>query len=304
MIPFPKFFLTILVGLLFLSSCSTDQNKTNRLNPKPELVSQPYNDSSYNILHQQAMKFSGANSVVAEHYRDLFQWQIQQEADQWLNDHLMIQCLYWSQGSEESIHQLYEYSESIHLDHKRTMAARAAEQWIANQSDSETLSSKASLNIPADQPDIYTVIKDLESKLISSMKDSIQLKPKVAQDYVFLIQLAAMVGSDWKEGGLYLNRAAGILRNYGKWQLADHLYDWVLRLYEHDDASANALFYKAFMYDELNDDERAKSFYGKFLEDYPKHELSQQAKILYQNVGKSDQEILEEILRKGNLKNE
>lgn len=304
MTSYSKLCLPLIFVLTFLASCTTDDSNADKPNPKPELISKRYHDSSFSMLHQQSNKFSGAKTVVAQHYMDLLNWQLDQEPDQWLNDHLIIQCLYWSQGSEESIQKLYEYSELIHLDYKRTMAARAVEQWIANQSSNETLRNKASLNIPVDQPDIYTVIKDLESKLISSMKDSIQIKPKVAQDYVFLIQLAAMVSSDWQEGGLYLNRAAGILRNYGKWQLADQIYDWVLRLYEQDDASANALFYKAFMYDELNDNKKAKSLYGKFLEDYPEHELTQQARILYQNVGKSDQEILEEILRKRSPKQE
>ena len=60
-----------------------------------------------------------------------------------------------------------------------------------------------------------------------------------------------------------------------------------------------ALFMKAFLFDgTFADSTNSRKYYTEFLEKYPNHEFAKDAKLLLQNVGKSDEEVLKELMDK------
>ncbi|MCX7651908.1 MAG: tetratricopeptide repeat protein [Bacteroidia bacterium] len=59
-----------------------------------------------------------------------------------------------------------------------------------------------------------------------------------------------------------------------------------------------ALFYEAFLYETmLNDTTRARERYEDFLQYYPDHELAKDARLSLQNLGKSPDELIQQILK-------
>ena len=74
------------------------------------------------------------------------------------------------------------------------------------------------------------------------------------------------------------------------------IYDWILEKYPNYEKAPTSLFLKGFIIENnIKDDVMAKEIYNKFLSDYPKHDLADDVQFLIDNLGKSDQEILEMI---------
>lgn len=66
-----------------------------------------------------------------------------------------------------------------------------------------------------------------------------------------------------------------------------------------------ALFYEAFLYENiLYDTTQARRLYEDFLSYYPEHELADEVRASLENLGKTPEKLLEDILRKGNTPNE
>ena len=75
---------------------------------------------------------------------------------------------------------------------------------------------------------------------------------------------------------------------------AIEFYDWILDKYGDQPKSSQALFLKAFTYDnEMNQDEVARPLYEAFMAKYPNNDFADDAKFLLDNLGKSDEEIIQ-----------
>jgi len=62
-------------------------------------------------------------------------------------------------------------------------------------------------------------------------------------------------------------------------------------------SSAHALFLLGYIsHNSLRDVERAQSFYRRFVEEHPDHELAPSARFELWNLGKSNEELLRELL--------
>lgn len=86
------------------------------------------------------------------------------------------------------------------------------------------------------------------------------------------------------------------LRTYDK---SFALYDWIIDNYPTHKRAPMALFMKAFLFDgTFADSTNSRKYYTEFLEKYPNHEFAKDAKLLLQNVGKSDEEVLKELMDK------
>lgn len=72
--------------------------------------------------------------------------------------------------------------------------------------------------------------------------------------------------------------------------------DLFLNKYPNDRRAPDALFYKAFVYDnQLNDDVSAGTFYNEFIQKYPKHPFAPSAEASIRNLGKTDEELIREF---------
>ncbi|MEM9527964.1 MAG: tetratricopeptide repeat protein [Bacteroidota bacterium] len=94
-------------------------------------------------------------------------------------------------------------------------------------------------------------------------------------------------------------RSAEVVRAMNDPKGAAAIYERVTREFPAYSKAGEALFMLAFTYDEdLNNLEMAKATYEKFIEMYPNNGFADDAEMLLQNLGKSDEEILKELEEK------
>jgi outer membrane protein assembly factor BamD (BamD/ComL family) len=85
----------------------------------------------------------------------------------------------------------------------------------------------------------------------------------------------------------------------GDHQQAITLFQKVIDTYPNHRIAEEALFLQGYVYENsLNDMSRAKTVYTAFLKKYPNSELAEDAKLSIENLGKTPEQIFEEMQQK------
>lgn len=122
---------------------------------------------------------------------------------------------------------------------------------------------------------------------------------KDALAYVDACEAFALVLPKDPEAPEFINKAAEISNALKTYEKSFSLYDWLNNSYSDHKRGQMALFMKAFLFDEsLKDVENAKKYYQEFIDKYPNHEFAKQAKLLMENLGKSQEEVLKSLQEK------
>jgi len=96
-----------------------------------------------------------------------------------------------------------------------------------------------------------------------------------------------------------LYRASEIARSIRTLPKTMNIYDWILEDYPDYEKTPTVYFLKGFILENnVEDDEAAKEIYQGFLQKYPSHDLADDVKFLLENMGRSDEEILEFLEQK------
>lgn len=161
-----------------------------------------------------------------------------------------------------------------------------------------SLADKAKTMISDDITDIDAYITKLGEEAFEK-PDEFGINRKTAQSYVDACEAYAMVNPESVATPDFLYKAAEIARTLRTFPKALSLYDWIINDYPEYEKSPTSLFLKAYVLENnLNDIERAKESYDLFLVKYPTHHLADDVNFLLENLGKSDDEILELITKK------
>lgn len=79
-------------------------------------------------------------------------------------------------------------------------------------------------------------------------------------------------------------------------ELCKWLYD---KYADHPKYGPLSVFYMGVIYEnEIEDTAKARKYYAEFIEKYPNHPLADDAKFLLEHLGKSEEEVLKEIIEK------
>lgn len=117
-----------------------------------------------------------------------------------------------------------------------------------------------------------------------------------SREYVNAAEASALVLPAKEETPNYLFFAAEVSRNIKTFDKTLYLYDWIIDKYPDYQRAPSALFLKGFILEnDLNDMEKAREVYRTFVEKYPSHDLADDVQFLLDNLGKSNEEILEMI---------
>jgi TolA-binding protein len=85
----------------------------------------------------------------------------------------------------------------------------------------------------------------------------------------------------------------------GEHQKAIDLFQQVIDKYPKHKIAEEALFLQAYVYENsIQDNDKAKVAYTKFIEFYPNSELAEDAKLSIENLGKTPEQIFEEFEKK------
>ncbi|NNF22153.1 MAG: hypothetical protein HKN67_09435 [Saprospiraceae bacterium] len=94
----------------------------------------------------------------------------------------------------------------------------------------------------------------------------------------------------------YLFKAAEVAKSIRTFPKSLAIYDWIIEGYPNYEKTPTSLFLKGFIIENnLRDDEKAGKIYNEFLNKYPNHDLADDVQFLIDNLGKTDEEILQMI---------
>ena len=121
-----------------------------------------------------------------------------------------------------------------------------------------------------------------------------------AKEYIEMSEAYALVSPRDEVAGSQLIKAGNTAKSIpGYAAKAVMMYDWLITKQPDHPKAGQALFLKAFTYDnELKKPETAKRLYEEFIAKYPTDDFADDAQLLLQNVGKTDQEFYESIVKK------
>jgi len=125
------------------------------------------------------------------------------------------------------------------------------------------------------------------------------LNPLFSREYVNACEAFVLVLPSRANAPRYLFNAAEVSRTLKTFDKTLYLYDWIIEKYPKYEKAPTALFLKGFILEnELNNKEKAIETYREFLQKYPSNELADDVQFLLDNIGKSNEEILEMIEKK------
>ena len=144
-------------------------------------------------------------------------------------------------------------------------------------------------------PNAKAYLQDMALKVFDN-PDAIGVNIINAKEYVNSCEAYTLVLPADSLAPRYLFNAAEMSRTVKTFDKTLFLYDWLIAKYPNYEKTPMAMFLKGFILEnELNNIDKAKEVYRKFLENYPAHDLADDVQFLYDNLGKSNEEILEMI---------
>ncbi|MEM1325313.1 MAG: tetratricopeptide repeat protein [Bacteroidota bacterium] len=147
-------------------------------------------------------------------------------------------------------------------------------------------------------PDLTTRMSNLFERAKS---DSLRrMKPAIINDYIYSAEAVALIYPAADSAATHLRRAASFAQDYQRnLNQALVFYEMLIDNYPNTGERESALFATAFLYDEeLGNLEKAQQFYEQFLKEYPNSDFADDAEIMLTNLGKDDEELLEELLKR------
>lgn len=120
-----------------------------------------------------------------------------------------------------------------------------------------------------------------------------------AKQYIAACEAFALIHKGTDKGADYLYKATETLRALRQPEKCLAIYDQLIMDYPEHRRAAQALFLKGFTYDnDLGDYENARKYYEEFLAKYPNDDFASSAQFLLENLGKSDDELLQVLQSK------
>lgn len=116
---------------------------------------------------------------------------------------------------------------------------------------------------------------------------------QAANDYIRICELFAVLKPQDGLSPDYLHKAGETARAIRAFPKAVEIYDRIYANYPTYEKAAQALFLKAFTYDnDLGDKATAKALYEEFLTKFPEDDFADDTQFLLANLGKDDEEII------------
>ena len=152
---------------------------------------------------------------------------------------------------------------------------------------------KQHMTVPIDSIDVY--IKSLGGKLFEDV-DNTGINKTAALQYVDACEAYALAYPQSPQTPETLFKAAEVAKSLRTFSKSLSLYDWILEKYPNYDKAPTSLFLKGFIIENnIGDDTKARELYDAFLVRYPKHDLADDVQFLIDNLGKTDEQILDMI---------
>lgn len=223
-------------------------------------------------LHQQNNRFSNAVELLK----------------QALKNH------YTSAKTPEIIGNLANiYTQKLRSPENATTAIQAGLAAFPNATGLASLKA----NIPADTAPLEERIPALGTKMYNEEAGRIDFR--MANDFMTSSELYALILPKSPEAPEYLHKAGETARSVRNFPKAMEYYEIISNKYADSDKAPQALFLRAFTLDnDLGEADKARPLYEEFLQKYPNDDFADDTKFLLENLGKSDDEIIQSFEQK------
>jgi len=144
-------------------------------------------------------------------------------------------------------------------------------------------------------------LTDYIDKVGSNMynEETHRLDTKVASNFIEICEMYALMKPEEATSPDYLHKAGETARAIRAFPRAIAIYDRIYANYPNFEKAPQALFLKAFTYDnDLKNFEKAKLYYTEFLAKYPNDDFADDTEFLLGNLGKNDEEIIQSFNKK------
>lgn len=151
--------------------------------------------------------------------------------------------------------------------------------------------------IRTEEHNVDTLIQSLADNMFN---DSLfRLETTLAYNFIDACELYSFMHPDDPKSAEYLHKAAETLRSLRSIPQSLKVYDRIIEEYPDHPRAVQSLFLKAFTYDNnIQQYDSARKYYELFLEKYPEDEFASSAEFLLENLGKSDEELLDVLQKK------
>jgi len=123
-----------------------------------------------------------------------------------------------------------------------------------------------------------------------------QINYRTANDFIYSAEIYALVLPEQEQAPNLLQQAAEMAQAISAYPKAEELFRWSYEKYPDTEKGTQSLFLLAFMYEtRMNQLEEARATYELFLGKYPNHEFADDAQTMLENLGKSPEEILQQL---------
>lgn len=167
--------------------------------------------------------------------------------------------------------------------------------------DTEGLGSNLQtlLTTAGEHPAASVVANSLLDSLLYNMTGSDnRLKSNMALQYIITASNYANTMPQDEHTPDLLYKAAELARSIGSYDRALAIYGDIEKNYPSFEKAPTALFMQGFIYSEdLGNEDAARTLYEQFIAKYPENDFADDAEMLLQTLGKTDEEIFQEILQ-------
>lgn len=178
-----------------------------------------------------------------------------------------------------------------------TISAISVYQAVVMAHPGSDAAQTAAARIPGDSPSLTERIEKLQAEVFDPRTVMSNAK-KIGSYLNSCIAHVLLLPKDTLSSTL-LNKAAENAYYTQQYDRALYLYEWFEKAYPNDSKAAQALFMRAFIYDnDLQKYETAGVLYEEFLKKYPDDDFADDAGVLLENLGKSPEEVIKSLEEK------
>ena len=198
------------------------------------------------------------------------------------------------QGEKETPDRIFELASVMKTGNKEAAVNTLLHSFI-NSNKNHPKVKEAKEMMTAEISDIDDYILQIGEKIFDD-PDETGVNRDNSLFYVDACEAYALANPNNVGSPEFLYKASEIARTLRTFPKALSLYDWIIQKYPNYEKTPTTLFLKGFLLEnEFQDIEAAKIIYIEFKTKYPNHQLADDVDFLIENIGKSDEEIMEII---------
>lgn len=291
---------SLLLASIF-SSCQSDSNDLFKNHPQVQTLKQKYEEdpspATANELLRSLTTVLGSPELDEKKEIPFLEYAYKVAAEQNMNSRkasFLYPLVKEDYSNPENVKRIDELIKIMDKLKKNSVSIVLTEGLIKNYPEYSQENGYSSV-LPDTVENLDAYILELGEKIFEN-PDNSGINRKASLSYVDACEAYALVFPNSPLTPENLFKAAEVAKSLRTFPKSLGLYDWIIEKYPDYEKTATSLFLKGFIIENnLGNEEKARQVYESFLERYPSHELADDVQFLLENLGKTDEEILQMI---------